>query len=154
MSHDEYVWVAKIDRHWERVHMAAGQEQAADERADHALQMERMAEATRDALDLPMPTFAAVYSFLRDEYLNSRFEGRNAHWPNGVPSGGSYSERVARSYLDELERDGVAGISHFESRRGKHVIFNRALRILNDDAPVVEIQYRAGSLAAPMAGNW
>lgn len=150
MSHEQYKRTAEIDRHWERIHLDAGHEQAAAERAVHAEQMERMAEATRDALDLPMPTLNAVYAFLRDEYLNSRFEGRNAHWPEG----GSYSEYVARGYVSALERDGIAGISHFESRRGKPVVFNRALRILNDDAPVVEIKYRAGSLASPMAGNW
>lgn len=128
--------------------------EAAKEREEHALRMERMAELTKGCMGIPMPTFDQVYEFIRNEYLNSRFEGMNSHWPKGVKGGGSYSESIVRSYLDYLSKDGVAHISPFESRRGKHVAFDRSLRILNEDAPIVEKQYKAGSLSRPMSGNW
>lgn len=106
------------------------------------------------ALDLPMPSFESLYAFIRDEYLNSRFEGRNAHWPKGVPEGGTYSELIAKGYMDVVEKTGEGVISHFESRRGKYVRFNRALQIINPDSPVIEIKHKAGSLSNPMVGDW
>lgn len=154
MNHEEYRRIAEIDRYHEGQLLKAGNNQAADEYRLHADQLELMAERTSDAMDIPMPSMADVYEFLRNEYLNSRFEGMNSAWPKGVPDGGTYAELVAKRYLDWLQKEGVATISHFESRRGKPVVFNRAFTILNDDAPIVEIKRKAGSLSSPMAGNW
>lgn len=154
MNHEEYKRIAEIDRYHERRLLQALNNQAADEYRLHAEQMELMAERTRDAMNISIPSIADVYEFLRNEYLNSRFEGMNAAWPKGVPDGGTYAELVAKRYLEYLQKDGVATISHFESRRGKPVVFNRAFTILNEDAPVIEIRHRAGSLSSPIAGNW
>ncbi|MHC3750727.1 hypothetical protein ACYKDZ_17805 [Stutzerimonas stutzeri] len=154
MNHEEYKRVAKIDRRREKELLAAGSTQGAEEYRLHGDHMGLMAERTKNGMDLPMPSIFDIYEFLRNEYLNSRFEGMNAAWPKGVPDGGTYADLVAKRYLEYLQNEGFASISHFESRRGKHVVFNRALQIINDESPVIEKAYRAGSLSAPMAGNW
>lgn len=101
-----------------------------------------------------LPSFDDLYSFIRGEYLHSRFEGMNASWPNGVPEGGTYAELIVRGYMDDLTATGAALIAPTESRRAKLVRFDRSLTITNPDAPPEEFRYRAGSLSNPMGGDW
>ena len=100
----------------------------------------------RTGMETKLPTFDEMYSFLRDYYLHSRFEGLNSGWPNGVPEGGTYAECVARSSLEQLKNTGVGYISQYESRTARVVIFDADLNILNKDEPPAQIQKKAGHL--------
>ncbi len=115
-----------------------------------------------------MPTFAALYAFIRDEYLHSRFEAVNDCWPLAAraalvkqypnakhpPLELTHAEGIVHGYMETLEADGVALISMYESRRGRMIEFDRSLRILNADEPPAQMQKRAPSLSNPAVGNW
>ena len=96
----------------------------------------------------------AVYAFLREYYLHSRFEGKNAEWPNGIPEGGTYAELVARSALEHLEKYGDGWISQYESRLGRVIHYDADLNILNPDEPPAQIQKKAGNLTHIYGGGW
>lgn len=90
--------------------------------------------------------FDAVYTFLREHYLHSRYEGRNAEWPKGVPEGGTYAELVARNALEHLEKYGDGMIGPYESRTGRAIHYDANLNILTPDEPPAQIQRKAGHL--------
>ena len=90
--------------------------------------------------------FDAVYTFLREHYLHSRYEGRNAEWPKGVPEGGTYAELVARGALENLEKYGNGWVGPYESRTGRVINYDADLNILNPDEPPAQIQRKAGHL--------
>lgn len=94
----------------------------------------------------PLPSFGQMYDFLREHYLNSRFEGRNGGWPKGCPEGGTYSEVVTRSSLSYLAEHGIGWITMYESRLGTAIKYDRTLTILNPDEPPGQIQRQAGHL--------
>lgn len=93
-----------------------------------------------------MPTFEQMYAFLRERYLHSRFEGRNAEWPNGIPEGGTYAESVARSSLQDLELHGVGFIGPYEAASGRAIKYDANLQILNPDEPPAQLGKRAPNL--------
>lgn len=93
-----------------------------------------------------MPTFDEMHSFLREHYLHSRFEGRNAWYPKGVQEGGTYADLVIRSHLEHLEKYGHGWIGMYECRLGRAIKYDKDLTILNPDAPPAQIQRRAGHL--------
>lgn len=88
-----------------------------------------------------MKTFDEVYSFLKDNYIHSRFAWRDS---NGYVS--DYSKIVTQSVIDDLVKSGWSCISHFESRTGQFIKFDNHLTILNPDSPPIEIQRQAGHL--------
>ena len=71
-----------------------------------------------------MPTLDEMYAFLKAHYKAERFELRNGAWcPN-------YSELVAQSSLEQLEKTGVGFISHHEAASGRVIKFDKELRIM------------------------
>lgn len=73
-------------------------------------------------LTKPMPSFKAVYAFLKAHYRTDRFEGRNGAWcPN-------YSEIIAQSTMDDLEQNGHSLIGHYEAACGRVIEFDRSLK--------------------------
>jgi len=95
---------------------------------------------------MQFPTYEQMYEFLKDHYLHSRFEGRNAMWPKGVPEGGTYSELVARNALDYLRTNEVAFISPYEAASGRTIQYDRQLTILNPDEPRAQLGKKAPNL--------
>jgi hypothetical protein len=93
-----------------------------------------------------MVDFDTIYIFLREYYLHSRFEGKNAEWPNGVPEGGTYSELVARGALEHLGKYGNGFISQYECRMGRAIHYDENFNILNPDEPPAQIQRKPGHL--------
>lgn len=85
--------------------------------------------------------FDQVYEFLRENYLHSRFEGRN-----GSTWGNDYSRVVAQGTFDNLAQYGTAWISIFECRHGRAIHFDANLNILNPDEPPAQIQRTPGNL--------
>lgn len=96
-----------------------------------------------------LPSFDDLYQFIKSNYLHSRFEGRD-NWFPGV----KYSDVVVQGYMDTLSKGENGLISHFESRSGKVIEFDKNLVILNPDVPPTEIPYRGGSITNPMSGIW
>lgn len=83
--------------------------------------------------------YDAVYLFIRDHYLNSRFEGSpmRREYPN-------YPNLVVRSTIEQIGATGRGFISMYESRTGRVIIFDAALNILNTDEPPAQIQRKPG----------
>jgi len=90
---------------------------------------------------LPMPSTAALKSFLREYYLHSRFEGRD-----GPVWGHDYSEAVTASTADALKETGICCIDMYDCNRGRVVWFDRSLTVLNPDEAPAQIKARAGNL--------
>lgn len=127
----------------ERIAILYNRPEMAAEYAADANKANGLACQLAGCMDCPMPSEGALYEFIRDEYLHSRLEGRDSIWPNGVPGGGTYSNYVMRRHYEDLQQTGMGTISHYESRRGKVVYYDRTLKIINPDAPHVEIRRRA-----------
>jgi hypothetical protein len=98
---------------------------------------------------IPMPSFEAVKTFLREYYLHSRFEGRD-----GDVWGRDYSDVVTRSTMESLQDHALSCVSQYDCNRGRVVWFDRSLTVLNPDEAPAQIHKRPGSLSAPMAGDW
>jgi hypothetical protein len=96
---------------------------------------------------LPLPSHGDLKEFLAEHYLHSRFEGMAGPW---CPD---YADIVTRGSMDQLDRCGYALISPYESNRGRPIYFDRALRVLNPDAPPAQIQRRAAHLSHIVAGG-
>ena len=81
-----------------------------------------------------LPSYDDLYAFIKAEYKNSRFEGRNSdpYW------GPEHSSRIVRDYMAELEQRGVAMISRHESQRNQSLTFDCYLSFLDLDATPVE----------------
>jgi hypothetical protein len=94
------------------------------------------------------PTFEAMYAFLRERYLHSRFEGRNDNeqWKAAVPKGITYSELVARSALEYLSEHGIGYISPYEAASGRTIKYDRSLTVLNPDEPPAQLGKKAPNL--------
>jgi hypothetical protein len=88
-----------------------------------------------------LPTYEAMYAFLSDLYLHSRFAGRD-----GPVWGADYSSVITRSALTDLEERGVGFIGPFECRMGRVIKYSRDLAILNPDEPPAQIQRVPGHL--------
>lgn len=93
--------------------------------------------------------FEAVYKFLREHYLHSRFEGRN-----GSVWGADYSRLVAKGTFDHLAAVGSAWISPYESRLGRAIHFDVNLNILNPDEPPAQLEKKAGNLTHIYGAGW
>ena len=89
------------------------------------------------------PTFDAMYSFLREHYLHSRFEGRDTGAWNWQ---GRYPDVVTQSALDHLAKYGVGFISPYESASGRTIRYDAGLVILNPAAPKAQLGKKAGNL--------
>ena len=86
-------------------------------------------------------TFDQMYSFLKENYLHSRFSARDGVWSNeGVHK---YSEIVAISALNYLQKYGHGYIGIYESRSGRGMKYDENLFILNPDEPPAQIETRS-----------
>lgn len=94
-----------------------------------------------------LPTYDAMYEFIRDHYLHSRFEGspHRKDYPN-------YPELVVRGSLEQLSQTGVGCISQYESRTGRVIFFDGFLTILNPDEPPAQIHHQSGHLTHLLGG--
>ncbi len=90
---------------------------------------------------VPMPSFEAVKSFLREYYLHSRFEGRD-----GPVWGTRYSDVVTNGRLEDLEKYAVTCISQYDCNRGRVVWFGRSLMVLNPDEAPAQVERKPGNL--------
>ncbi len=90
---------------------------------------------------VPMPSFEAVKSFLREYYLHSRFEGRD-----GPAWGGRYSDVVTHSTLEDLTQNAITCVSMYDCNRGRTVWFGRSLNVLNPDESPAQIERKPGNL--------
>lgn len=72
-----------------------------------------------------LPTFDAMYAFLKERYKAERF-----HLRDGTAWCPDYSKVVARSALEQLAQTGVGYISHYESVTGKVVKYNAQLEVI------------------------
>ncbi|WP_427183651.1 hypothetical protein ACL598_17755 [Bordetella bronchialis] len=90
---------------------------------------------------MPLPSFEATKSFLREYYLHSRFEGRD-----GPIWGNDYSDVVTRSTLEHLSQHAITCVSMYDCNRGRAVWFGRSLTVLNPDDAPAQIQKQPGNL--------
>lgn len=91
-----------------------------------------MEQATLELKTVDLPAFDELYSFLKEHYKHSRFEGMNSDW---CPE---YSKLVTESSMNQLERLERGYISCHEAHIGNMIIFNCDLQILNADRPPEE----------------
>lgn len=90
---------------------------------------------------VPLPSFEATKSFLREYYLHSRFEGRD-----GPAWGGRYSDVVTHTRLEDLKQHSITGVSMYDCNRGRAVWFGRSLNVLNPDQAPAQIERKPGNL--------
>lgn len=72
-----------------------------------------------------LPTFNALYDFLREHYKTERFEGRN-----GPDYGQQYSRSLTSSAMVQIERLGNGFISRQDSASGRAIKYNHLLKVL------------------------
>ena len=75
--------------------------------------------------ELGLPGFDEMYTFLQRWYKSDRFATKDAYMPG-------HSRRLTYWYLESLQRDGVAFITHHESATGRAIYFDKGLRILSE----------------------
>lgn len=77
----------------------------------------------------PLPSFDAMYAFLKAHYKAERF-----HLRDDVMWGHDYSKCVTNSALEALQQTGVGFIGRFESVTGYTVKYTALLRELGEEA--------------------
>lgn len=84
--------------------------------------------ALEPAQPIALPSYDALYAFIKAHYKHERFEGRSTEaYARGYSD---YAERVVLGHMDWLERLGYSLISHHESNTSEMVIFDRLLQEL------------------------
>lgn len=86
--------------------------------------------------DIVMPGRADVYSFIKRNYIASRF--KNSPMIKDHPN---YADLIIDGYMDDLRNDNVAYIGPYESVRGTFIQFDRSLQPINESEPIEKMRH-------------
>ena len=86
--------------------------------------------------DKRLPSFDALYAFLKARYRTDRFEGRNGAWCQ------DYSRLITQGALEHLELRGSSCIGHFEAGRGDVIWYDASLEEISyEDAAAIAVAW-------------